>query len=76
MLVTQTVDKCELVTSHTARRSFATNAFLTDVPAMAIMKFTGHKTESAFMKYIRMSPKDNAIKLQSHKFFTQMSVVK
>jgi integrase len=76
MLVTRTVNKWELVTSHTARRSFATNAFLNDVPAIAIMKITGHKTESAFMKYIRMSPKDNAIKLQSHKFFTQMAVVK
>jgi integrase len=76
MLVTRTVSKWELVTSHTARRSFATNAFLNDVPALAIMQITGHRTESAFMKYIRMSPKDNAIKLQSHKFFTQMAVVK
>ena len=76
MLVTRTVSKWELVTSHTARRSFATNAFLNDVPALAIMQITGHRTESAFMKYIRMSPKDNAIKLQSHKFFTQIAVVK
>ena len=76
MLVTRTVEKWELVTSHTARRSFATNAFLADVPAIAIMKITGHKTESAFMKYIKMTAKDNATKLQSHKFFTQMAVVK
>lgn len=75
MLVTQTVEKCELVTSHTARRSFATNAFLADVPAIAIMKITGHKTESAFMKYIKMTAKDNAIKLQSHKFFTQLTPI-
>lgn len=75
MLVTRTVEKWELVTSHTARRSFATNAFLADVPAIAIMKITGHKTESAFMKYIKMTAKDNATKLQSHKFFTQLTVV-
>ena len=75
MLVTRTVEKWELVTSHTARRSFATNAFLADVPAIAIMKITGHITESAFMKYIKMSAKDNATKLQSHKFFTQLTVV-
>lgn len=75
MLVTSTVEKWELVTSHTARRSFATNAFLADVPAIAIMKITGHKTESAFMKYIKMTAKDNATKLQSHKFFTQLTVV-
>jgi integrase len=75
MLVTRTVEKWELVTSHTARRSFATNAFLADVPAIAIMKITGHKTESAFMKYIKMTAKDNAIKLQSHKFFTQLTPI-
>lgn len=76
MRATTTVKKWELVTSHTARRSFATNAFLNGVPTLAIMKITGHRTESAFMKYIKMSPKDNAIKLQNHKFFTQMAVVK
>ena len=76
MLVTQTVKKWELVTSHTARRSFATNAYNAGVPTIAIMKITGHKTESAFMKYIKLSQKENAIKLQSHKFFTQMVVAK
>lgn len=75
MLTTRTVEKCELVTSHTARRSFATNAFLADVPTLAIMKITGHRTESAFMKYIKMTAKDNAKKLQTHKFFTQLTVV-
>ena len=63
--------KHELVSSHTARRSFATNAYLRDVPALSIMKITGHKTEQSFMKYIKMSQKDNAIKLQKHSFFTQ-----
>jgi hypothetical protein len=48
---------------------------LADVPAIAIMKITGHKTESAFMKYIKMTAKDNAIKLQSHKFFTQLTPI-
>lgn len=75
MLVTRTAEKWELVTSHTARRSFATNAFLSDIPAIAIMKITGHKTESSFMKYIKMSAQDNATKLQSHKFFNQLTVV-
>lgn len=70
-----TTEKFNLVTSHTARRSFATNAFLNDVPSIAIMKITGHKTESAFMKYIKMSAKDNAKKMQLHPFFN-MAVVK
>ena len=62
-------EKFELITTHTARRSFATNAYLMDVPSISIMKITGHKTESSFMKYIRISQEDNANKLISHPFF-------
>ncbi|MDQ2718778.1 MAG: site-specific integrase [Bacteroidota bacterium] len=40
--------KFELVTTHTARRSFATNAYLKDMPTISIMKFTGHRTEKSF----------------------------
>ncbi len=74
--VSETTEKYNLVTSHTARRSFATNAFLSDVPSISIMKITGHKTESAFMNYIKMSAKDNAIKMQSHRFFNPMLIAK
>jgi integrase len=61
--------KFELISSHTARRSFATNAYLNGVPTLSIMKITGHKTEMAFLTYIKMSQEDNAKKLSSHPFF-------
>lgn len=73
---TETELKHNLVTSHTARRSFATNAYLAGVPPISIMKITGHKTESSFMKYIKISDKENAIQLKAHKFFNQMVVSK
>ena len=76
MRVKKTMKKYELTTAHTARRSFATNAFLNDVPSISIMKITGHKTESIFMKYIKISQKDNARKLQQHPFFSPMVVSK
>jgi integrase len=72
--VKKSFEKHELVTSHTARRSFATNAYLRDVPTLSIMKITGHKTEKSFMSYIKMSQKDNALKLQTHSFFTQCNL--
>jgi integrase len=75
MKVKKSEPKYNLVTSHTARRSFATNAFLSDIPAISIMEITGHKTESAFMRYIKISQEDNARKLISHKFFTGMAAV-
>ena len=76
MLANLTEPKYNLCTSHTARRSFATNAFLADIPTLAIMKITGHKTESSFMKYIKMSAKDNAMKLKSHKFFNPLTIAR
>jgi len=66
--------KYTLVSSHTARRSFATNAYLSDVPAISIMKITGHKTESAFMRYIKISQEDNARKMKLHKFFSPIAI--
>lgn len=43
-----TYEKCDMVTSHTARRSFATNAYRAGIPSLSIMQITGHTTESSF----------------------------
>jgi integrase len=56
----------QCVTSHTARRSFATNLYLDGYPVIEIMKITGHKTEKAFMKYIRVTKLDAAKRLAAH----------
>lgn len=62
-------EKCDLVSTHTARRSFATNAYKAGVPTIAIMKITGHKKESTFLKYIKISAEENAEILKNHPFF-------
>jgi len=64
-----TTEKYNLITTHTARRSFATNLYLADVPAITIMKITGHKTDKSFLRYIRISQEENANKLLNHPFF-------
>ena len=46
--------KYELVSSHTARRSFCTNKFLKGLPASVIMKFSGHSSERSFLKYLKL----------------------
>lgn len=58
--------KCDLVTVHTARRSFATNLYLGKFPTVSIMKITGHRTESAFLEYIKITPTENAELLKMH----------
>lgn len=57
------------VTNHTARRSFATNAFLAGVPALNIMAITGHRTEKSFMRYIRAEALEAALAVKDHAFF-------
>ena len=63
--VTQQLPKHELITTHTARRSFATNQFLLGVPSITIMAMTGHRTEKSFMKYIKVTKREHATIMRS-----------
>lgn len=66
LTVITTHKKYELVSSHTARRSFATNAYLQGLPSFVIMGITGHRTEKAFNKYIKITSSEKAKILQLH----------
>lgn len=57
--------KYELVSSHTCRRSFASNLY-GKIDSLTIMKITAHKTESQFLKYIKITPIEYAEKLKLH----------
>ena len=63
---TTKAEKHELVTTHTARRSFATNVYKSGFPAISLMKITGHRTEKSFLLYIKVTPEENAQKLLDH----------
>ena len=52
--ITLTKEKWELISTHTARRSFATNYYLREFPTLTIMAITGHRTEKSFRKYIKI----------------------
>ncbi len=56
--VEYTKKKYELITTHTARRSFASNLISRGIPKQFIMAVTGHKTESNFNKYTAAVNKD------------------
>jgi len=56
--------KFELISSHTSRRSFATNMYHRGYSSMIIMSITGHKKESTFLKYIRIT-NEEAVKIIS-----------
>lgn len=52
--------KCDMVSSHDARRSLVTNMIKDNVPPQAIRKLTGHKSTACFDRYDRMTLVDNA----------------
>ena len=61
---TNITQRYKLVTTHTARRSFATNMYKMGVPSITIMAITGHKKESTFLKYIKVTKKEHAKKMR------------
>lgn len=52
---------CDMITTHTARRSFATNAFIAGVPLASIMAVTGHTTERMLRRYLKLYAEEQAV---------------
>jgi len=67
--VTTEFKKYELMTTHTARRSMATNMYKAQIPIPSIMKITGHSTVKQFLSYIKVSEQEVADSLAEHEFF-------
>lgn len=57
------MEKYKMVSSHTCRRSFATNNYLMGIDTLTIMQITGHTTEKNFLKYIKVTPTQHAKRL-------------
>ena len=64
--------KFELISSHTSRRSFATNMYHRGYSSVIIMSITGHKKESTFLKYIRIT-NEEAVKIISLNYKKKVS---
>ncbi len=62
--LTTTAAKWELVSTHTARRSFATNCYKMGLDTVTIRAITGHRTEKAFLTYIKVTPHEHARKMK------------
>jgi len=69
--VKQTVEykKYELISNHTGRRSFCTNAYKSGMPTIDIMAISGHSTEKVFYNYIKVEDLERARKISEHSFF-------
>lgn len=69
LTVKKEVAKCDLIKTHTARRTGCTLMYLAGLPSITIMKFSGHKTETEFLKYINVTKQETATLLSSHPYF-------
>ena len=61
MTFTKQIPFCDMLKSHTCRRSFATNAYRANIPLSAIMTVTGHSSEEMLRRYLKLSTKERAI---------------
>lgn len=62
--VMQEVPQFELVTSHAARRTFATYLVRKGVPTRTVMSLTGHKVEGEFNKYVNLNAEETALQVK------------
>jgi integrase len=53
-----TVNKFELLTTHTARRTFITLALKQGMPQVTLIKITGHKDLRTMQKYVEITEED------------------
>ncbi|GGE31656.1 tyrosine-type recombinase/integrase [Psychroflexus planctonicus] len=67
--VSITKPKYKFVSSHTARRSFCTNAYNAGVPPHLIMVISGHKSEKVFDNYIKADSLRKAMQAADYSYF-------
>lgn len=68
--------KHELTTSHTMRRSFATNAYLSGMPIDLIMKVGGWRSSTSFERYLRNTGLDIANMVEQTNFYISKEAVR
>lgn len=52
---------CDMISTHTARRSFATNAYAAGVGLASIIAVTGHSSERTCRSYLKLDARDKAL---------------
>ena len=61
--------KYELISNHTARRSFCTNAYELGNDLLTIMAMSGHSSEKVFLNYIKVSEEKHAKRFTQQPFY-------
>lgn len=75
MKFTTSTEKYKLVTVHTSRRSFVSNAREFGIDADDIMSIVGHRSAKMFLKYQKQSPEQKALRAFKSEFYNK-SIIK
>lgn len=63
------LEKWQMISCHTGRRSFITNLLRMGVSETLVMKLTGLKSHQTLARYNKMSEQDAATAMSKHRFF-------
>lgn len=74
--VTRKQAKYKLISSHTARRTALTLWYLEGINEIDLMKLSGHASSKQLADYIKATPDETALRLSTHKAFTQLRIAK
>ena len=66
---------CDMISSHTCRRSFATNAYAAGVPIKSIIAVTGHSREDSLRTYLKLQRREKGI-MAANSFDNLIEIVK
>ena len=62
-----------IISNHTARRSFCTNAYKEGLDALLIMSISGHSTIDSFLDYIKVTKEEFAERFAQTDYFKLMT---
>lgn len=54
-VIDETIPKHQLITIHTGRKTFVSNSLMLNIPTAVIKEITGHRTDRAFQKYVKIT---------------------
>ena len=74
--VIQSAKQYELLTNHSARRTFCTIAYLNGTDTIQIMNLSGHKTEAVLLKYIKVTKEQHALRMLKTNHFKKLNSIK
>lgn len=60
------IPRWQLISTHTGRRSYITNAYERGTPEISLMQISGHKTIKSFLSYIKTSKEKHAEIVRKH----------